>query len=109
MYGSRKLRMVTQIAKILGKEGLRNLDFEILRCSKVTAQQAIMLNRVEEELPSTPNISKADEIELWEIMAKAMKSTENLIVQFKGQMQLEETLPMHELLGLDKELRSIRG
>ena len=34
-----------------------------------------------------------------------MKSTEDLITQFEGQ----ETLTMQELLGLDKELRSIRG
>ena len=30
---------------------------------------------------------------------------EDLITQFEGQ----ETLPMHKLLGLDKQLRSIRG
>ena len=34
-----------------------------------------------------------------------MKSMEDLIAQFEG----EETLPMHKLLGLDKQLRSIRG
>ena len=63
-YGGKKLRTVTQIMKILGKEGLCDLDFEILRSSKVTAQQAIMLNRVEEELPSAPDISDMDDIEL---------------------------------------------
>ena len=34
-----------------------------------------------------------------------MKSTEDLITQFEG----AETLPMRELLGSDKQLRSIRG
>ena len=34
-----------------------------------------------------------------------MKSTEDSITQFEGQ----EMLPMCELLGLDKQLRSIRG
>ena len=58
-----------------------------------------MPNRVKEKLPSASDITKADDIELQEIA----KSTEDLIAQ--GQ----ETLPMCELLGLDKQLRSIRG
>ena len=72
---------------------------------KVTAEQAVMLNRVEEELPSASDVAKADDIELHEITENAMKSMEDLIAQFEGQ----ETLPMHELLGLDKQLRSFRG
>ena len=60
-----------------------------------------MLNRVEEKLPSASDVAKADDIELQEIA----KSTEDLITQFEGQ----ETLPMRELLGLDKQLRSIMG
>ena len=35
--------------KILGKEGPRNLDFNIPK-EKVTARQAAMLNKVEEEI-----------------------------------------------------------
>ena len=72
---------------------------------KVTTQQAVMLNRVEEELPSVSDVAKADDIELQEIMENAMKSMENLITQFEGQ----EMLPTHELLGLNKQLRSIRS
>ena len=60
-----------------------------------------MLNRVEEKLPSASDVAKADDIELQEIA----KSTEDLITQFEGQ----EMLPMRELLGLDKQLRSITG
>ena len=63
-----------------------------------------MLNKVEEELPSVSDIAKADDTELQEIA----KSTENLISQM-SQTEGEETLPMQELLGLDKQLRSIRG
>ena len=59
-----------------------------------------MLNRVAEELPSMSDVAKADDIELQEIA----KSMEDLIAQFEGQ----ETLPMLELLRLDKQLRSIR-
>ena len=54
---------------------------------------------MEEELPSASDIAKTDDIELQEIS----KSMEDLIAQ--GQ----EMLPMHKLLGLDKQLRGIRG
>ena len=71
----------------------------------LTPQQSVILNKAEEKLPSAPDIDKANEIELQEIIESTEKSTEDLIGQFKGQ----ETLPMCELLGLDKQLRSIRG
>ena len=99
-----KLRLVDAIAEILGKEGLCNLGFGI-PTGKVTAQQAVMLNRVEEKLPSVSDVAKADDIELQEIMESIAKSMEDLITQFKGQ----EALPIGELLTLDKQLRSIRG
>ena len=99
-----KLRSVGAIAETLGKEGLRDLGFDVPR-GKVMARQAAMLSRVEEELPSMSDISKADDIELQEIMENTVRSTEDFIMQFKGQ----ETLPKHKLLGLDKQLRSIRG
>ena len=48
-----------------------------------------------------------DEIELEEIA----KSTEDLIFQINSQSQTDELFehPLRELLGLDKQLRSIRG
>ena len=104
MIRGRELKLIETIADILGKKRLHNLGFDI-PTGKVTARQAVMLNRVEEELPSASDIAKADDIELQEIMENAMKSMEDLIAQFEGQ----EMLPMHELLGLDKQLRSIRG
>ena len=65
------------------------------------------------ELPSASDVANADDIELQDIMENAVRSTEELTAQFKtasqGQVQFEETLPMCELLGLDKQLRSIRG
>ena len=91
------IRMVKELAKILGKEGLIDLGFDSTM-GKVTAEQVEMLNRME-ELPSASDIAKADDIELQEIV----KSMEDLIAQ--GQ----EMLPMHELLELDKQLRGIRG
>ena len=101
-YGEGKLKLAKEIKKILGKRGLRNLGlFE----EKVTDREAVMLNKVKEELPSESDITKADDIELQEITESTVKSTEDLITQFEG----EETLPMRELLGLNKQLRSLRG
>ena len=59
------------------------------------------------KLPSSSEMGKADEIELEEIA----KSTEDLIYQINEQTQTDDLLenPLHELLGLDKQLRSIRG
>ena len=57
------------------------------------------------------DIAKVDDIELQEIMENAVKSTEDLIIQLEGllhdQTQFEH--PLHKVLGLEKELRSIRG
>ena len=68
-----KLRMVKEIRKILGDGGLRDLDFNIPK-SKVTTQQAAMLNIVEEELPSASDVDKVNDIELQEIMENAAKA-----------------------------------
>ena len=62
---------------------------------------------MEEELPSTSDLAKADDIELQEIMENTARNTDNLIKQLKE--EFSKDLPMHELLGLDKQLRSIRG
>ena len=101
-----KLKLVRTIADILGKNRLCNLGFDIPR-GKLTARQAVMLNRVKEELPSQSDITKADDIELQEIA----KSTEDLIFQINNQSQADDLFeyPLRELLGLDKQLRSIRG
>ena len=64
-----------------------------------------MLNRFEEKLLSASDIAKANNVELQEITKNAARS----ITQSEAALQFEETLPMRELLGLNKELRSIRG
>ena len=63
-----------------------------------------MLNKVKEELPSESDITKADDIELQEIV----KSMEDLISQMSQTDDLFK-YPLRELLGLDEELRSIQG
>ena len=75
----------------MGKNRLCNLGFDIPR-GKVTAQQAVLLNRVEEELPSTSDVANADDIELQEITENASRSTENLIQQ--PEVESSKDLPM---------------
>ena len=94
------------IVDILGKNRLRRLGFNIpVGC--IAAWQAIMLNKAAEELPSESDITKADDIELQEIVEKAS----GIISQIKDVQTDREDLfehPLHELLGLDKQLRNIR-
>ena len=58
-----KLKSVGMLADILGKNRLRRLGFNI-PVGKLTAQQAVMLNKAAEELPSESDITKAEDIEL---------------------------------------------
>ena len=67
-----------------------------------------MLNKAAEELPSESDITKADVIELQEIAEKAL----GIISQIKDiQTDMEDLFkhPLRELLGLDAQLRTIRG
>ena len=101
------LKSVGMLAETLGKGGLRSLGVDIPR-GKLTARQAVMLNRVKEELPSESDITRADDIELQEIA----KSMQDLILQLNDQQSQTDDLfehPLNDLLGLDKQLRSIRG
>ena len=106
-----KLKSVGMLADILGKNRLRRLGFNI-PVLKVTAWQAVMLNKAAEELSSESDITGADDIELQEIAEKATKSTEDLILHLNNQQSQTDDLleyPLRELLGLDKQLISIRG
>ena len=101
------LKSVGMLADILGKGGLRNLGFDIPR-GEVTARQAVMLNKAKEELPSESDITKVDDIELQKIAEKAS----DIISQIKDIQTDTDDLfkhPLCKLLGLDKQLRSIRG
>ena len=61
------------LVDILGKNRLRRLGFNI-PVGKVTARQAIMLNKAAEELPSESDITGADDIELQELQKKQQKA-----------------------------------
>ena len=103
-----KLKSVGMLADILGKNRLRRLGFNI-PVGRITARQAVMLNKAAEELPSESDITKADDIELQEIAEKAS----GIISQIRDVQTDTEDLfehPLRELLGLDKQLRTtIRG
>ena len=102
-----KLKSVGMLADILGKNRLRRLGFNI-PVGKITAQQAVMLNKAAEELPSESDITGADDIELQEIAEKASV----IISQIKDvQTDTDELFehPLRKLLGLHKQLRTIRG
>ena len=92
---------------ILGKNRLPRLGFNI-PVGKVTAQQAVILSKAVEELPSASDITKVDDIELQRITEKAL----DIISQIKDVQIDTDNLfehPLRDLLGLDKQLRSIRG
>ena len=102
-----KLKSVGMLVDLLAKNRLRNLGFNIPR-GKVTARQAVILNKAAEELPSESDITRADDIELQEIAEKAL----GIISQIKDiHTDMDELFehPLQELLGLDKQLRTIRG
>ena len=60
---------------------------------KVTARQATMLNKVEEEIHSASDVDKAGDVELQEIA----KSTEDLIFQIKDVQTDTDDLFEHPL------------
>ena len=53
------------------------------------------------------DVANVDDIKLQEVTENISRSMENLIQQLKGESC--ENVPMQELLGLDKQLRSIWG
>ena len=95
------------LVDILGKNRLHRLGFNI-PVGKVTARQPVMLNKAARELPSESDITGVDDIELKEIAEKAS----DIISQIKDvQMDTDDLFkhPLRELLGLDKQLRTIQG
>ena len=101
-----ELKMVGIIADTLGIRGLREMGYNITK-TNLKPQFVVDLLEKQVELPSSSEIAKADEIELEEIV----KSTEDLIFQINNQSQTDDLFehPLRELLGLDTQLRSIRG
>ena len=101
------LKPYKSLIRILGKNRIYNLGFNISEWP-LSRAQAVALNKAQEELPSASDITGADDIELQEIAEKAS----GIISQIKDvQTDTDELFkhPLRESLGLDKQLRSIRG
>ena len=98
-----ELKMICIIVGTLGIRGLREMGYNI---TKTNLKPRFVLELLE-KTPSASDIAKADDIELEEIA----KSTEDLIYQINNQSETDDLFeyPLRELLGLDKQLRSIRG
>ena len=103
---NREPKTIGIIADTLGIRGLREMGYNV---SKTNLKPRFVLDLMEKQaqLTSIHEIAGADEIELEEIA----KSTEDLIFPINKQSQTDEVFehPLRKLLGLDKQLRSIRG
>ena len=101
-----ELKMIGVIVDTLGIGGLREMGYNISK-SNLKPQFVLDLMEKQAQLPSIHEIAGMNEIELEEIV----KSTEDLIFQINSQSQTDELFehPLHELLGMDKHFRSIRG
>ena len=101
-----ELKTIGVITDTLGIVGLREMGYNISE-TNLKARFVLDLMEKQAELPSLSEIAGADEIELEEIV----KSTEDLIFQINSQSQTDEVFkhPLRKLLGLDKQLRTIRG
>ena len=93
----------------MGKKDLRNLGFDIPK-SNLSARQATMLNKIEEELLSTSKITKASDVELENLTYMVTTNVEERI-HMERDTQTDDLFkyPLRELLGLDKKLKNIRG
>ena len=101
-----ELKTIGVIADTGGIKGLREMGYNITKTNLKPRFVSDLMEK-QAELPSIHEIAGADEIELEEIA----KSTEDLIFQINNQSQTDELFEhcLRELLGLDKQLRSIRG
>ena len=102
-----ELKTIGVIADRLGIRGLREMGYNIAK-TNLKPQLVLDLLERQAELPSSSEIAKADDIELEEIAEKAS----DIISQIKDVQTDTDDLfehPLRELLGLDKQLRSIRG
>ena len=101
-----ELKTIGVIVDTLGIRRLREMGYNITK-TNLKPRFVLDLPEKQAELPSSSEIAKVDEIELEEIA----KSTEDLILQINNQTQTDDLFehPLRELLGLDKQLRSVRG
>ena len=102
-----ELKMIGVTEDTLGIRGLREMGYNM---AKTNLKPRFVLDLIEKQakLPSSSEIAGADEMELEEIAEKAS----DIISQIKDiQTDTDELFehPLCDLLGLDKQLRSILG
>ena len=107
------LRATENLASLLGKNRLREMGFRVP--IGMTARQAAKLSKIEKELPSASDVGRANEIEMQDLTGKAIAVNKDLIREISSDRGTEtgeddpDMPTMRELVGLDKQLRSIRG
>ena len=102
-----ELKMIGIIADTLGIRGLREMGYNITE-TNLKPQFVLDFMEKQAELPSSSEIAGVDIIELEEIAEKAS----DIISQINDVQTDTDDLfehPLCKLLGLDKQLRSIRG
>ena len=96
-----ELRTVKKLVKIFGVKGLCDLGYNVPEVQ--SALDFIKMKKAKEKLPSASDITKADDIELIELSRESSRISEDLIMDIKDtQTQTDDSLPMRELLGLQK-------
>ena len=99
-----ELKVIGEILKALDIRGLRKMGFNITK-TNLKPQHILDLLEKRVELPSSSDITKADDIELQEITENITKSRESLISQMKHNLSQMDDLfeyPLRKLLGLNK-------
>ena len=77
-----KLRTVKELVKILGVKGLRDLGYNVP--AGQPALDFIKMKKAKEKLPSAPDITKADDIELIELSRESSRISEDLTMDMKN-------------------------
>ena len=103
-----RLKTVGVIAGLLGKEGLCEMGFDVPKSSD-SVRRALM------KMPSASDIGRVSDIEMQDLTGRAIAVNEDLIHEISSDQgtQTGEDNPemptMREIVGLDKQLRSIQG
>ena len=109
-----ELKTIGVIADTLGIGGLREMGYNI---TKTNLKPRFLLDLLEKQtkLPSSSEINRASDIELQELTERPVTAIKDFIQEISSDRGTQtgeddpEMPTMRELVGLDKELRSIRG
>ena len=109
-----ELKRIGVIADTLGIGGLKDMGYNI---TKTNLKPRFLLDLLEKQtkLPSSSEIDKASDIELQELTERPITAIKDFLQEISSDRGTQtgeddpEMPTMRELVGLDKELRSIRG